>query len=156
MRTWFFEIRLTVVRLQREGVLADDSPATPSFAGHPRREDRETLWGLAEHAQGAVLQSNRDKTSSRRWEQLSPKCRELRGQGPRSPRRISPRFWFELLSECNPRQPGTGTSLKKSQNPSFMSRTHTLQHRHRVGHPLLRHRPPYFDRWFRRDYFDSV
>jgi hypothetical protein len=44
-------------------VLADDSPAfDPQFRVVIRDvKTHETLWGLTEHAQGAVLQSNRDK-----------------------------------------------------------------------------------------------
>ncbi len=58
-----FEIRLTVFQLQRERVLADDSPAFDSQFRVVIRDMKthETLWGLTEHAQGAVLQSNRDK-----------------------------------------------------------------------------------------------
>ncbi len=58
-----FEIRLTVFQLQRERVLTDDSPASDSqfrFVIHDVKT-HETLWGLTEHAQGAVLQGNRDK-----------------------------------------------------------------------------------------------
>jgi len=44
-------------------VLGDDSPAfDPQFRIVIRNvKTRETLWGLTEHTQGAVLQSNRDK-----------------------------------------------------------------------------------------------
>jgi hypothetical protein len=58
-----FEIRLTVFQLQHERVLGDDSPAfDPQFRIVIRDvKTRETLWGLTEHMQGAVLQSNRDK-----------------------------------------------------------------------------------------------
>jgi predicted oxidoreductase (fatty acid repression mutant protein) len=58
-----FEIRLTVFQLQRERVLTDDSPA---FDSQFRivicdAKTHQRLWGLTEHAQGAVLLSNRDK-----------------------------------------------------------------------------------------------
>jgi hypothetical protein len=58
-----FEIRLTVFQLQRERVLADDDPATDTQFRMVIRDTKthETLWGLTEHAHGAVLQSNRDK-----------------------------------------------------------------------------------------------
>jgi hypothetical protein len=58
-----FEIRLTVFQLQRERVLSDDSPAFDSQFRIVIRDPKthETLWGLTEHAQGAVLLSNRDK-----------------------------------------------------------------------------------------------
>jgi hypothetical protein len=74
---------------------------------------RETLCGLTEHAQGAVLQSNRHKNFEQALGAVVAEAQRIAGQVPRSPRRISPRFWFELLSECNPRQPDTGPSLRK-------------------------------------------
>ena len=58
-----FEIRLTVFQLQRERVLRDDGTASDSQFRFVIRDAKshETLWGLTEHAQGAVLQDNRDK-----------------------------------------------------------------------------------------------
>jgi hypothetical protein len=58
-----FEIRLTVFQLQRERVLSDDGPAFDSQFRIVIRDPKthETLWGLTEHARGAVLLSNRDK-----------------------------------------------------------------------------------------------
>jgi hypothetical protein len=59
-----FEIRLTVFQLQRERLLVDnDSVAYDSRLRLVIRDvkTRETLWGLTEHAQVALLQSNRDK-----------------------------------------------------------------------------------------------
>lgn len=58
-----FEIRLTVFQLQRERVLTDNSPESDSQFRIIIRDAKihQTLWGLTEHAQGAVLQSNRDK-----------------------------------------------------------------------------------------------
>jgi hypothetical protein len=58
-----FEIRLTIFQIQRERGLSDDDPATDSQLRVVIRDPKthETLWGLTEHAQGAVLQSNRDK-----------------------------------------------------------------------------------------------
>jgi hypothetical protein len=58
-----FEIRLTIFQLQRERVLTDDGPATDSQFRVVIRDAKthETLWGLTEHARGAVLQGNRDK-----------------------------------------------------------------------------------------------
>jgi hypothetical protein len=57
-----FEIRLTVFQL-RSDRLSDDSTASDSQFRMVIRDAKthETLWGLTEHAQGAVLQSNRDK-----------------------------------------------------------------------------------------------
>ena len=44
-------------------MLTDDSPASDSQFRFVFRDVKthETLWGLTEHAQGAVLQGNRDK-----------------------------------------------------------------------------------------------
>jgi len=58
-----FEIRLTIFQLQRVRVLSDDSPAIDSQFRVVIRDAKthQTLWGLTEHAQGAVLQGNRDK-----------------------------------------------------------------------------------------------
>jgi hypothetical protein len=57
------EIRLTVFQLQHNRVLSDDDPASDSQFRMVILEAKthQTLWGLTEHAQGAVLQSNRDK-----------------------------------------------------------------------------------------------
>ena len=57
-----FEIRLTVFQLRTDR-LTDDSTASDSQFRIVIRDAKthETLWGLTEHAQGAVLQSNRDK-----------------------------------------------------------------------------------------------
>jgi hypothetical protein len=81
MRTWFFEIRLTVVRLQREAVLADDSPATPSFAGHPRREDPRDVVGADGACAGAVLQSNRDKNFEQALGAVVAEVQRMAGPG---------------------------------------------------------------------------
>lgn len=58
-----FEIRLIVFQLQRVRVLTNDSTASDSQFRFVIRDAKshETLWGLTEHAQGAVLQGNRDK-----------------------------------------------------------------------------------------------
>jgi hypothetical protein len=57
------EVRLTIFQLQHVRVLSDDSPLIDSQFQLVIREPRtgQTLWGRTEHAQGAVLQSNRDK-----------------------------------------------------------------------------------------------
>jgi hypothetical protein len=57
-----FEIRLIVFQL-RSDRLSDDSTASDSQFRMVIRDAKthEKLWGLTEHAQGAVLQSNRDK-----------------------------------------------------------------------------------------------
>jgi hypothetical protein len=58
-----FEIRLTILQLQHVRVLADDSPEVDSQFRIAIRDAKshQSLWGLTEHAQGAVLQDNRDK-----------------------------------------------------------------------------------------------
>jgi len=58
-----FEIRLTVFRLRHERVLSEDSPESdPQFRIVIRDpKTHQALWGLTEHAQGAILQGNRDK-----------------------------------------------------------------------------------------------
>jgi hypothetical protein len=57
-----FEIRLIVFQLKSDR-LSDDSTESDSQFRLVIRDAKthETLWGLTEHAQGAVLQSNRDK-----------------------------------------------------------------------------------------------
>jgi hypothetical protein len=58
-----FEIRLTIFQIQHERILSDDDPALDSQFRVVIRDPKthETLWGLTEHAQGVVLQGNRDK-----------------------------------------------------------------------------------------------
>jgi hypothetical protein len=58
-----FEIRLIVFHLQRAHGLSEDTTASdPQFRLVIREaKSHETLWGLTEHAQVAILQSNRDK-----------------------------------------------------------------------------------------------
>ncbi len=58
-----FEIRLTILQLQHVRMLSDDSPEVDSQFRIVIRDAKthQTLWGLTEHAQGAVLQDNRDK-----------------------------------------------------------------------------------------------
>jgi hypothetical protein len=57
-----FEIRLIVFQL-RSDRLSDDSTESDSQFRLVIRDAKthETLWGLTEHARGAILQSNRDK-----------------------------------------------------------------------------------------------
>ena len=58
-----FEIRLIVFHLQRAHGLSEDTTASdPQFRLIIRDPmSQQTLWGLTEHAQVAILQSNRDK-----------------------------------------------------------------------------------------------
>ena len=57
------EVRLIVFQIQRERVMQDDSPASDSQLRLVIRDAKthQALWGLTEHAAGAVLQTNRDK-----------------------------------------------------------------------------------------------
>ena len=57
-----FEIRLIVFQLRSDRFTDDSTASDPQLRltiQDPKT--RVTLWGLTEHAQGAVLQSNRDK-----------------------------------------------------------------------------------------------
>ena len=76
-----FEIRLTVLQLQRERVLTDDSPASDSQFRFVIRDVKthETLWGLTEHAQGAVLQGNRDKNFEQALAAVVAEVRRIAG-----------------------------------------------------------------------------
>lgn len=58
-----FEIRLIVFQLQREHLMTDNDVAYDSQFRFVIRDVKthETIWGLTEHAQAAILQSNRDK-----------------------------------------------------------------------------------------------
>jgi hypothetical protein len=76
-----FEIRLTVFQLQRERVLSDDGPAFDSQFRIVIRDPKthETLWGLTEHAQGAVLLSNRDKNFEQALAAVVAEVRRIAG-----------------------------------------------------------------------------
>jgi hypothetical protein len=57
-----FEIQLTVFQLRTDRLVDDNTASDSQFRIVIRdAKTHETLWGLTEHAQGAVLQSNRDK-----------------------------------------------------------------------------------------------
>jgi hypothetical protein len=57
-----FEIRLTVFQFQSYRLSGDSTASDSQFRIVIRdAKTRETLWGLTEHAQGALLQSNRDR-----------------------------------------------------------------------------------------------
>ena len=77
-------------------MLTDDGLASDSQFRFVIRdaETHETVWGLTEHARKVpCCKATATKTSSRHWPRLSPKCGELRGLRPRTPRRISLHFW---------------------------------------------------------------
>jgi hypothetical protein len=46
---------------------------------------RETLWGLTEHAQGAVLQSNRDKNFEQALGAVVAEVQRIAGPGATEP-----------------------------------------------------------------------
>jgi hypothetical protein len=59
-----FEVRLTIVQPQRSHPLGGDNNPEYDSQFHLTIRDvmtHETLWGLTEHAQTALLQGNRDK-----------------------------------------------------------------------------------------------
>ena len=58
-----FEIRLTSVQLMRSEPLREQNPQYDSQFHLAIRDVKthETMWGLTEHAQTAILQGNRDK-----------------------------------------------------------------------------------------------
>lgn len=82
-----FEIRLTVFQLQRERVLGDDSPASDSQFRFVIRDAKthQTLWGLTEHAQGAVLQDNRDKNFEKALAAVVAEVRRIAGPAAADP-----------------------------------------------------------------------
>jgi len=59
-----FEVRLTIIQPQRSHPLGGESNPEYDSQFHLAVRDvvtNETLWGLTEHAQTAILQGNRDK-----------------------------------------------------------------------------------------------
>jgi hypothetical protein len=58
-----FEIRLTLLQPRRSEVLGDDKPEYDAQFHLSVRDVKthETLWGLTEHGEMAILQDNRDK-----------------------------------------------------------------------------------------------
>ena len=82
-----FEIRLTVFQLQRDRVLTDDGLASDSQFRFVIRdaETHETVWGLTEHAQGAVLQGNRDKNFEQALAAVVAEVRRIAGPAAADP-----------------------------------------------------------------------
>jgi hypothetical protein len=76
-----FEIRLTILQLQHVRVLSDDSPLVDSQFRIVIRDARShhTLWGLTEHAQGAVMQDNRDKNFEKALAALVTEVQRIAG-----------------------------------------------------------------------------
>jgi hypothetical protein len=81
-----FEIRLTVFQL-RSDRLSDDSSESDSQFHLVIRDPKthETLWGLTEHAQGAVLQSNRDKNFAQAMAAVVAEVQRIAGPAPTDP-----------------------------------------------------------------------
>ncbi len=76
-----FEISLTVFQLQRLRVMSDDSPEFDSRLRLVIRDTKthETLWGLTEHAPGALLQDNRDKNFEHALTMIVAEVRRIAG-----------------------------------------------------------------------------
>jgi hypothetical protein len=77
-----FEIRLTVVQPQRSEALSSDynQPYDSQFQFVIRDVKTHTiLWGLTEHAQTAVLQSNRDKNFEQALAAILSELRRIAG-----------------------------------------------------------------------------
>jgi hypothetical protein len=81
-----FEIRLIVFQL-RSDRLTDDSTESDSQFRLVIRDPKthETLWGLTEHAQGAVLQSNRDKNFEQAMAAVVGDVQRIAGPAPADP-----------------------------------------------------------------------
>ena len=84
-----FEIRLTLVQPRRSAPLGENNPEYDSQFHLVIRDIKthETLWGLTEHAQTAVLQGNRDKNFERALEEIVSEVRRIAGpaQPPAKP-----------------------------------------------------------------------
>jgi hypothetical protein len=82
-----FEIRLTIFQLQHVRVLSGDDPALDSQLRLVIRDPktRQTLWALTEHAQGAVLQDNRDKNFEQALSSLVAEVQRIAAPPPPEP-----------------------------------------------------------------------
>jgi hypothetical protein len=84
-----FEIRLTLVQLLRTEALGNNNPEYDSLFHLAIRDAQthETLWGLTEHAQQAVLQGNRDKNFERALAAIVSELQRISGpaQAPTKP-----------------------------------------------------------------------
>src|SRR5215472_6016151 len=84
-----FEIRLTVIQPQRSDPFrGDTNPAYDSQFHLAIRDVRthETLWGLTEHAQTAILQENRDKNFEQALAGILSELRRIAGPAPATTR----------------------------------------------------------------------
>jgi len=79
-----FEIRLTLVQPQRSKPLEVNNPEYDSQFHLSIRDmkSHETLWGLTEHAQAAILQSNRDKNFEQALNAIMSELRRIPGPAP--------------------------------------------------------------------------
>ena len=82
-----FEIRLTVVHLQRERILGEDDSMYDSQFRLVIRDvtTREILWGITEHAQSAVLESNRDKNCQQALAAIVAEVKRIAGPAVADP-----------------------------------------------------------------------
>jgi hypothetical protein len=76
-----FEIHLTLMQPWRPKPLAENNPAYDSLFHLAIRDVKthETLWGLTEHAQVAILQGNRDKNFEQALAGIVAELRRIAG-----------------------------------------------------------------------------
>ena len=76
-----FEIRLTLVQPHRSKPLEVNDPEYDSLFHLSVRDMKthETLWGLTEHAQAAILQGNRDKNFEQALNAIMSELRRIAG-----------------------------------------------------------------------------
>lgn len=76
-----FEIRLTILQPSRSAPLGQQNPQYDSQFHLAIRDvkTQETLWGLTEHAQTAILQSNRDKNFEQALAGILSELRRIAG-----------------------------------------------------------------------------
>ena len=81
------EIRLTVIQVQRERVMADDATAYDPQLRLVIRDVKthQTLWGRTEHVQAAVLQSNRDNNFQQALSAIVAEAKRIAGPGTEAP-----------------------------------------------------------------------
>jgi tol-pal system protein YbgF len=79
-----FEIRLTLIQPRRANVLGDDKPEYDSQFHLIIRDVKahETLWGLTEHSEMAILQNNRDKNFELALAAILSELRKIAGSAP--------------------------------------------------------------------------
>ena len=84
------EIRLTLLQSRRSEPLGEQNPEYDSQFHLAIRDVKthETLWGLTEHAQTAILQGNRDKNFEQALTAILSELRKI--AGPAQPTAKSP------------------------------------------------------------------